>query len=84
MDFGWSLTQIQPSPGFYEQRKVFRKVIGPKAVQDYDQVIQKEAESLIRSLASFTGNPLQCFYRNVSRFQTLKSFTQPPPVRLGS
>jgi hypothetical protein len=59
MDFGWSILQSQPTPEFYEQRKVFRKVIGSTSVGDYDQFIEKGAESLVRSLASFTGNPLQ-------------------------
>jgi hypothetical protein len=59
MDFGWNIVQSQPTLEFYEQRKVFRKVIGPNSVGDYDQLIEKEAEGLVRGLASFTGDPLQ-------------------------
>jgi hypothetical protein len=65
MDFGWSIIELQPSPEFYEQRKVFRKVVGPKAAADYDQVIEEAAQNLVRGLSSFTGNPLPRFYECV-------------------
>jgi hypothetical protein len=59
MDFGWSLFQIQLSPEFHEQRKVFRKVVGRNVIGDYSHLIEIEADALVRRLASFTGDPLE-------------------------
>jgi len=65
MQFGWAIIQLQPSHDFYEMRKVFRKVIGPNNVSDYDHFIEKESGELVRGLAGFTGNPLPRLYEYV-------------------
>lgn len=56
--FGWSILQSQPSPPFYEMRKVFRKVLGPNAIGDYDRLIEGASQELVKDLASFSGDPL--------------------------
>ncbi|PVF95229.1 cytochrome P450 [Serendipita vermifera] len=57
MKFGWSILQIQPGHDFYEMRKIFRKVIGPQSVNDYNRLIESEAENFVRGLKGFSGDP---------------------------
>jgi hypothetical protein len=83
MDFRWSIIQLQPSPEFYEQRKVFRKVVGPNAVADYDEVMEKAAGSLVQGLSSFTGNPLPRFYEYVQLHLNTKYLAKLPPSSIG-
>jgi hypothetical protein len=83
MDFGWSVVALQPSPEFYEQRKVFRKVVGPNAVADYDRAIEKAAGSLIHELSSFTGNPLPRFYEYVQFHLNATYFAERPFSSIG-
>ncbi|KAG8830750.1 hypothetical protein FRC17_004285 [Serendipita sp. 399] len=54
--FGWSIIQIQPSHAFYEQRKAFRKVIGPHVVAQYNTLIEQEADNLVHRLSGFNGD----------------------------
>ncbi|KAG8776188.1 hypothetical protein FRC16_004600, partial [Serendipita sp. 398] len=57
MDFGWSLLFMDTTDAFYETRKIFRKVLGPQAVPDYDHLIDLAAESFIQNLKGFEGDP---------------------------
>jgi cytochrome P450 len=57
MGFGWSLLQSQPDHHWGEQRKIFRKVLGPHVVKDYDQLIEREAENFLTRLKGFSGDP---------------------------
>ncbi|KAG8810764.1 hypothetical protein FS842_003152 [Serendipita sp. 407] len=57
MDFGWSLLFMDTTNAFYETRKIFRKVLGPQAVPDYDHLIDLAAESFIQNLKGFEGDP---------------------------
>ncbi|CAG8726146.1 5594_t:CDS:2, partial [Acaulospora colombiana] len=50
MGLGWSLLQSQPGHDWMERRKIFKKVLGPQAISDYDQLIEREAESFVDKL----------------------------------
>ncbi|KIM31146.1 hypothetical protein M408DRAFT_327438 [Serendipita vermifera MAFF 305830] len=67
MDFNWSILQIQPSHPFYEMRKVFRKVLGPNAVGDYDRLIEGASQELVKDLASFSGDPLALLQDSIGK-----------------
>lgn len=56
MDFGWSLLFRQPGKDFNEQRKVFRKAIGPQSVSQFDTIMEHEAEGLVSTLSGFAGD----------------------------
>ncbi|KAG8833045.1 hypothetical protein FRC17_000111 [Serendipita sp. 399] len=55
--FAWGLITTQPTASFYEQRKVFRKVMGPHVVSDFDLLIEEEAKNLIKNARGFSGDP---------------------------
>ncbi|PVF95234.1 cytochrome P450 [Serendipita vermifera] len=57
MEWGWALLVLQPGQTFNEQRKIFRKVMGPQAISDFDQLIESEAETLTNKLKGFSGDP---------------------------
>ncbi|KIM33242.1 hypothetical protein M408DRAFT_151524 [Serendipita vermifera MAFF 305830] len=59
MDFEWSVVQQDLGDSHNEMRKVFRKVIGPRTVSDFDPLIEGEAETLQGNLFSFSGDPEQ-------------------------
>ncbi|KAG8779401.1 hypothetical protein FRC16_003445, partial [Serendipita sp. 398] len=46
----------QPGHAFYEQRKIFRKVIGPHVVSQYSTLIEQEAEAVVKRLSGFSGD----------------------------
>ncbi|KAG8797738.1 hypothetical protein FRC17_007658, partial [Serendipita sp. 399] len=56
-EFAWGLITAQPTPSFYEQRKVFRKVMGPHVISDFDLLIEEEAKNLVNSAKGFSGDP---------------------------
>jgi cytochrome P450 len=58
MDFGWSILMRQPGKEFNEQRKVFRKAIGPQIVSQYDHLAEREVDRAISSLVGFSGDPM--------------------------
>jgi cytochrome P450 len=56
MDFGWSMVMRQPGKDFNEQRKVFRRAVGPQAVSQYDALMEHEAARLVSSLSGYAGD----------------------------
>jgi hypothetical protein len=58
MEFSWSLTLSQPDKEFNEQRKVFRKMVGPQALTNYDSLVMSEAKGLLDDLSGFSGDPI--------------------------
>lgn len=40
-----------------EVRKVFRKVIGPQTVSDFDSLTEEEAETLQKNISLVVGDP---------------------------
>ncbi len=59
MDFGWSVVQQDLGESHNEVRKVFRKVIGPRSVSDFDSLTEAEAGALQNNLRGISGNPEQ-------------------------
>jgi hypothetical protein len=57
MGFGWSILQMQPGHDFNEMRKIFRKVVGPQSINDYNRLIEGESENLVHRLKGFSGDP---------------------------
>jgi cytochrome P450 len=57
MELGWSLLQIQPGPNLLEQRKIFKKALGPQVINKYDELIEREAENFVSKLKGFSGDP---------------------------
>ncbi|KAG8815026.1 hypothetical protein FRC19_001322, partial [Serendipita sp. 401] len=55
--FYWGLITTQPTASFYEQRKVFRKVMGPHVVSQFDLLIEEEAKNLVKRAENFSGDP---------------------------
>jgi cytochrome P450 len=55
MDLTWPVTRRQPGKDFNEQRKVFRRAIGPQTVSQYDALMEREAERLVSSLSGYAG-----------------------------
>ena len=47
----------QPNAEFNEQRKIFRKVIGPQAVSTFDYLLEEQAVGLVESLGGQSGDP---------------------------
>lgn len=47
----------QPGPRFNEQRKVFRKVLGPQVVSSYDGIIEQNIPQLLTALSGYSGDP---------------------------
>lgn len=63
MEFGWSLLNRQPGKDFNGQRKVFRKAVGPQSLSRYDSLVIGEAETLVKNLSGFSGDPTPKFER---------------------
>jgi hypothetical protein len=59
MEFGWSLLSISPGPAVTEERKVFRKYLGPQTISDHDQLVERASEDFVNRLQGFSGDPLQ-------------------------
>lgn len=57
MAFGWSLVMIQPGEAHNEMRGIFRKVLGKRAVTEFDTMIQEGARDFRKSLEGFSGDP---------------------------
>ncbi|CCA71475.1 hypothetical protein PIIN_05414 [Serendipita indica DSM 11827] len=57
MSSGYALVLKQPDSEFVEQRKVFRKGVGPLVVAHYDPLVQQQCRSLIKALEGFSGHP---------------------------
>jgi cytochrome P450 len=57
MAFGWILLQLQMGQAFNENRKVFRKALGPQSVSQYDLLIEQEAESFQKRFSGYSGDP---------------------------
>jgi hypothetical protein len=53
----WTLLMAQPGPNFNEQRRVFRQVLGPHVVGQYDALIQRHLDSFCGALSGVSGNP---------------------------
>jgi hypothetical protein len=58
MEFGWSLLSIGPGTAVTEERKVFRRFLGPQAIGDHDQLVERAAEDFVNRLKGFSGDPL--------------------------
>lgn len=56
MDFGWVLLMRQPGKDFNEQRKLFRKAVGPQTVPQFDTLMELEADRLVSSLSGYAGD----------------------------
>ncbi|PVF95231.1 cytochrome P450 [Serendipita vermifera] len=65
MGFSWSLLQTQPGPDFNELRKIIRRVLGPQSVDDYDPLMEQEAETLVARLKDFSGDPTDMIFGSV-------------------
>lgn len=59
MEFAWAVVQKNLGEAHNEMRMVFRKVIGPRSVADFDSLTESEAEVLQKKLSSVSGNPEQ-------------------------
>jgi hypothetical protein len=59
MEFAWAVVQRDLGEAHNEMRKVFRKVIGPRSVADFDSLTEGEAEILQKNLSSVSGDPEQ-------------------------
>lgn len=59
MGLSWVLTVQQIGTSFSETRKLLRKTIGPGGLPDYDEIIQKHASGLVKTLSGFDGDPFQ-------------------------
>ncbi|PVG02534.1 cytochrome P450 [Serendipita vermifera] len=66
MYFGWSILMRQPGKEFNEQRKVFRKAIGPQVLSQYDFLAEREVDRMVSSLIGFSGDPMHQIERVVS------------------
>jgi cytochrome P450 len=51
-----SMLLAQPGPYWNEQRKVFRKALGPQVVPSYDDIIGKNLSTLLTALSGFSGD----------------------------
>ena len=56
MDLSWSVVRRQPGKDFNEQRKVFRRAIGPQTISQYDTLMECEADNLVSSLSGYAGS----------------------------
>lgn len=65
MGLGWSLLQSQPGHDWMERRKIFKKVLGPQAISDYDQLIEREAENFVSKLNGFSGDPSEIVLQSI-------------------
>jgi cytochrome P450 len=59
MGMGWSLLLSPPEYDWMERRKIFKKVLGPQAISEYDQLIEREAENFVNKLKVFSGDPTE-------------------------
>lgn len=57
MGFGWTLLQLPTGEAFNENRKVFKQVLGPQSVSQYDTLIEQEAEAFQKRFSGHSGDP---------------------------
>lgn len=57
----------QPGHTFNEGRRIFRKIVGPQSVSDYDGLMEHEAANFVQRLSGFSGDPLSIIQEHVSR-----------------
>jgi hypothetical protein len=80
MHTGWSLAAANPGPRFYEQRKIFRKVIGAQAVLEYDGLISHQIGPFLQALQGAPQDIFELIMRWVadhSHVQPLINFLKP-------
>ncbi|PVF95243.1 cytochrome P450 [Serendipita vermifera] len=65
MGLGWSLLQIQPGHNLTEQRKIFKKALGPQAISKHDELIEREAENFVNKLKGFSGDPADIVFGSI-------------------
>ena len=59
MGFGYALSLLQPTKDFAEQRRIFQKSIGQRAVQEHDLVLRHGCSELLQRLDGFSGEPFK-------------------------
>lgn len=74
MDFGYFLTVIEPTKDFAEQRRVFQKAIGPRAVDQYDSFVRHGCSQLLQQLDGFSGEPFGVLIKTVGDVLTRISY----------
>ncbi|PVF92960.1 cytochrome P450 [Serendipita vermifera] len=67
MGFRWATTLLQPGVHHSNQRKMFRRGIGPQRIGSYDSAIELAVAEFMTQLETFHGNPNVIFHRAVGR-----------------
>lgn len=70
MEFGYFMTLIQPGKDFTEQRRLFQKAIGPRAVEEYDSFLQHGCSELLKQLDGFSGDPYSIIIKTIGNVLT--------------
>lgn len=70
MGFGYSLSLMQPTRDYAEQRRLFQKAIGSHAVQEYDSFLRQGCSELLQRLDGFSGEPLSILIQTVGNVLT--------------
>lgn len=65
MEWGWAHLVLQPGHDFTEQRKIFRKTMGPQGVADYHQLIENQAQILADKFEGFSGDPTDLVFSSI-------------------
>lgn len=74
MGFSYWLPFMQPNKDFAEQRRLFQRAIGPRAVQEYDFVLSQGCSELLRQFDGFSGEPLGLITKTVGDVLTRISY----------
>ncbi|PVF95236.1 cytochrome P450 [Serendipita vermifera] len=64
-EWGWAHLVLQPGHDFTEQRKIFRKTMGPQGVADYHQLIENQAQILADKFEGFSGDPTDLVFSSI-------------------
>jgi hypothetical protein len=48
---------IAPGEAHNEMRKIFRKVLGPRTVMEFDTVLEEGGDGFRKALSGFSGDP---------------------------
>ncbi|CCA71468.1 hypothetical protein PIIN_05407 [Serendipita indica DSM 11827] len=64
------MTLIQPGKDFTEQRRLFQKAIGPRAVEEYDSFLQHGCSELLKQLDGFSGDPYSIIIKTIGNVLT--------------
>ncbi|PVG04930.1 cytochrome P450 [Serendipita vermifera] len=67
LGWDWMLAFVQPNSHHANQRKMFRRGIGPQKINSHDELIESEVEKLMPVLQTFQGNPLPAVQHAVSQ-----------------